>query len=998
MIWPPFSLTNSLRSENGWLSKSSRCNLRSCATATIRARSLCLPSYNRGRPSIDYAYSHTTYESWSRLHQKPFLNLRLAPSRKCFTLPELSSGVAAGELGVNSEDYRLPTNVKPKHYDLTIRTDLEKHTFDGFVAVDLDVLKETSTIVLNTSQLKLGEASVYSDALKTEQIQSSTHVDAKTERVTITFGSALPAGTKAKLRIGFTGELDTSMAGYYRSKWTDDGKAKYYGLTQFEPTAARKAFPCWDEPLLKATFAVTMISREGTTNLSNMPAISEEVYVPGASADSLSKTPDLAKFLAGLTIGDQSQEKWKITRFDTTPPMSTYIVAWANGKFAYLEDSYTSPLSGKKRPLRIYATKDHIHQAQFALDVKKKSLPLYEQVFDVEYPLPKLDTVVASDFDSGAMENWGLITGRTSAFLVDPEKAELRAKMNVADTQCHEVAHMWFGNITTMSWWDNLYLNEGFATLMGEVIIPSEIWPEWKPESRFINMHLVDALAQDAQLSSHPIEVECPDANKINQIFDSLSYSKAASVLRMLASYVGEDRFLKGVSIYLKQHLYANSVTRDLWEGVAESTGIDVPKVMDNWVSKMGFPVISVTETDKSIHVRQDRFLSSGPADPKENETIWTIPLQILSVNGHGKAVIDKDAILEEREQTIPLDTSKPFKLNADTTGLYRVLYTPERLAKIASEAAKENSVFTLNDRMGLVYDTMALSKAGFTKVSSALTLMEILKDEKEFLVRDSIAGNLGNLRSVWFEHDEVREKLGEFARNLFLPVVKQLGFEYSPSDSSDTVALRTLAIGTAVVGKDKGVVEELRARFKHYMDTGDDSKIPADLVRQTYSVAVRYGGRKEYDAMRKIYQKPKTPTAGQAAIAAMCSVDNLELAKETLEFMKTQARDQDVIWFIAQLGSNHGTRRLMAQYFKDNYWDLYKRFEGNFILAALVKMSLGTLSTQRDYDEAVEFFKDKDTSKYQLAYQQVLDNIKDRSIVIERSTSDVLQWLQGRK
>ncbi|TFK50212.1 hypothetical protein OE88DRAFT_1736470 [Heliocybe sulcata] len=917
----------------------------------------------------------------------------------------MSSGVAAAEPDVNSEDYRLPTNIKPKHYDLTIRTDLEKHTFDGFVTVDLDVLKETSTIVLNTSQLKLGEASVYSDALKTEQIQSSTDVNTKTERATITFGSALPIGSKAKLRIGFTGELDTSMAGYYRSKWTEDGKAKYYGLTQFEPTAARKAFPCWDEPLLKATFAVTMISRESTTNLSNMPAISEEVYVPGASADSLSKTPDLAKFLAGLTIGDQSQDKWKITRFDTTPPMSTYIVAWANGEFAYLEDSYTSPLSGKKRPLRIYATKDHIHQAQFALDVKKKSLPLYEQVFDVEYPLPKLDTLVASDFDAAWC--YGEL-GRTTAFLVDPEKAELRAKMKIADTQCHEVAHMWFGNITTMSWWDNLYLNEGNypewvssilpACIAVDVLILEKIWPEWKPESRFVNMHLVRALNQDAQLSSHPIEVECPDANKINQIFDSLSYSKAASVLRMLSSYVGEDRFLKGVSIYLKKHLYANSVTRDLWEGVAESTGIDVPKVMDNWVSKTGFPVISVTETDKGIHVRQDRFLSSGPADPKENETIWTVPLQILSVNGHGEAVIDKDAILDEREKMIPLDTSKPFKLNANTTGLYRVLYTPERLAKTASEAAKENSVFTLNDRMGLVYDTMALSKAGFTKLSSALTLMEILKDEKEFLVRDSIAGNLTNLRGVWFEHDEIREKLGEFARDLFLPVVKRLGFEYSPSDSSDTVALRTLAIGTAVTGKDQGVVEELRGRFKHYLDTGDDSKIPADLVRQIYRVAVRYGGRKEYDAMREIYQKPKTPTASQAAIAAMCSVDDLELAKETLDFMKTQARDQDVIWFIAQLGWNHATRRLMAQYFKDNYWDLYKRFEGNFTLTYLIKMSLGTLSTQRDYDETVEFFKDKDTSKYQLAYQQMLDNIKDRLTVIERSTSDVLQWLQGRK
>lgn len=236
-----------------------------------------------------------------------------------------------------------------------------------------------------------------------------------------------------------------------------------------QPTAARRAFPCWDEPALKATFSVTLVSRADTVSLANMSAVSEEVYTPGGATST-----DVSSWLASKLSGSEPPEQWKITKFAKTPPMSTYIVAWANGPFAFVEDTYTSPLSGTVRPLRVYTTPDVIHQAQFALEVKKRVLPLYEQVFDIEYPLPKLDTLVATDFDAGAMENWGLITGRTAAFLLDPAKADLNGKKQIAVTQSHEVAHMWFGNITTMEWWDNLYLNEGFASLMGETIILGE--------------------------------------------------------------------------------------------------------------------------------------------------------------------------------------------------------------------------------------------------------------------------------------------------------------------------------------------------------------------------------------------------------------------------------------------------------------------------------------------------------------------------------------------
>ncbi|KAJ3574305.1 hypothetical protein NP233_g1859 [Leucocoprinus birnbaumii] len=495
-----------------------------------------------------------------------------------------------------SDQYRLPTDVKPVHYDVTIKTDLENQIFEGFVRIDLDVKEATSRIVLNTSDLDLGTAWLSSDSVKVDQVLSAQTFDKESERVSYELGITLPAGSKASLKVAFKGELTGSMMGYYKSTYEEDGKTKYYALTQFEPTAARRAFPCWDEPLLKATFGVTLISRADTTNLSNMPAVSEDVITPNTQA--AKGDAGYEALFAGLKDGE-----WKVTKFENTPPMSSYIVAFANGHFKYLEDSVVLPLSGKTLPLRIYTTAEHIHQAQFALDVKKAVLPLYEKVFDVGYPLPKLDTLVASDFDAGAMENWGLITGRTNAFLLDPKKADLQAKKQIASTQSHEVAHMWFGNITTMEWWNYLYLNEWFCYPDGRGHHRG-VFPEWKVDSNFISEHLNRALNLDAKPSSHAIEVDCPDANHINQargssyfvlvsklikfkIFDSLSYSKAASVLRMLSNYVGEDRFLKGVSIYLKNKLYQNSVTTDLWDGISKATGIDIPKVMDNWVTKV---------------------------------------------------------------------------------------------------------------------------------------------------------------------------------------------------------------------------------------------------------------------------------------------------------------------------------------------------------------------------------------------------------------------------
>ncbi|SCZ99097.1 BZ3500_MvSof-1268-A1-R1_Chr3-1g05810 [Microbotryum saponariae] len=937
----------------------------------------------------------------------------------------------------DAEQVRLTDKVVPSHYELVIKTDLEKLSFSGTAEITIDVLEDVPSLVLNVAEPLIIQHAVLSHtSLKTESTRpaSELKLHTKRERIEITFAGGHVAAGQVKLALRWQGELDNSMQGYYRSSYPapggKDGDTAFYALTQFEPTQARRAFPCFDEPAFKATYAIKMISRTDSVALSNCEVTDTKHLGSGgafprtdlltdaffteagpAATKTEGKTEGTVAAPASKTVsyGD-FKDDWTLTTFAKTPKVSTYLVAFANGPFEYIEASYKSPLSGRTVPMRAYATKDNIHQAGLALETKVRILPIYESMFDIEYPLSKLDTLVASDFDAGAMENWGLITGRTSAYLYDPKKSGIRTKKVVIGVQSHEVAHQWFGNIVTFDWWHGLWLNESFATLIGEVIMIDEIEPSWKIHSSFINEHLSGAFRLDSLRSSHPIEMPCPDEETIQQIFDAISYSKGASVLKMLSNYIGQKTFIHGVSLYLKKFLYGNTITTDLWDGIAKASGKDVAKIMENWTKKVGFPVITVEETSEGLKVTQNRFLSTGDPIPEEDETIWQIPLELLIVKD-GKADVNHDLLLIERSTVIPIKdvANVTYKFNSETCGVYRTLYPEDRLAKLGEEAGKENTHFSLSDRMGLVGDAMALATSGYAKTSGALTLFSKLTNEKENLVWQAVGDSLGSISATWWEQPEdVRGAISKLRRTLFGPVADRLGFEYSDDDDVDTIELRTMAISVAAAADDPATLAEYKRRFALFLEKDDESLIPSDLRDSIFAQSVKHGGEAEYEKILSVYNKPETPAHRTSAMKALCATTDQALLDRTFNMLKgddvrTQGRTSsmtfaDFAYFTSSLAANCVAKRQIWQFLQDNYEMITKRFKGNFSIGGVIRSCFSTLTTEEDAAAVEAWSKGIDSSAWNQSLSQGLDRMRSNAKWLDRDAKDVEQWLKENK
>ena len=700
------------------------------------------------------------------------------------------------------------------------------------------------------------EAGKQSQRLKTIDIS----YDEKKSRVTLKFPEEIPTAQNAVLTVSFTGILNHEMAGFYRSEYKSaakdttafhDGQNHHMFSTQFESSDARRAFPCMDEPNLKAELTLSLEVPEDQTAISNMPVKETK---------------------------KSSREGWKIVEFEKAPKMSTYLYAWAFGDFEYIEDHTKRSYQGKRLPVRVYTTKGLKNQGAFALENAHKVIDLFSDVFGVEYPLPKSDLLCVHEFAAGAMEHWGLVTYRTTAVLFDEETSDQKYKNQIAYVVAHELAHQWFGNLVTMDWWSELWLNEGFATWVGWYAV-DKLYPDWNVFGQFVCEGGQTALTLDSVRGSHPIEVPVKDALEVDQIFDAISYLKGSSVIRMLAAYLGEDTMLKGVSNYLKKHAYSNATTNDLWSALSSASGKDVNSFADNWVRKIGFPLLTVTEHSGHISVKQSRFLSTGDVKAKDDETTWNVPLIIKT---SAQSTEHTTATLTTKKETINNIDGSFYKLNSDTTGFYRTSYPPARLAKLG----EQKDQLSVEDKIGLIGDASALAISGDSTTTALLGLLESFQDEKSYLVWQQILiSSLGTIQAVFDQDAKISEGLRKYVLKLVSPAVERVGWKFDKSEGFLDAQLRALLIGVAGLAGHEAIIKESMKQFKEF-NAGNEKAIHPNLRSAVFKIAVKNGGSEAYEAVKKDFKTTTGVFNKEMDLQAMGNIKSTELATEHFNWM----------------------------------------------------------------------------------------------------------------
>ncbi|KAF2759296.1 hypothetical protein EJ05DRAFT_438001 [Pseudovirgaria hyperparasitica] len=853
----------------------------------------------------------------------------------------------------------LPKNVKAVHYDLTLEPNFETFKYGGKVIIDLDVIDDTTSISLNTLELDIHSTKVFSGST---EITSSPeiHYNEDTQTTKVSFNEVLPAGSEARLEQTFTGTLNDNMAGFYRSSYKgSDGSTKYLATTQMEPTDARRAFPCFDEPALKSEFTITLVADKALTCLSNMDVASEKEVSGGKKA----------------------------VTFNKTPLMSTYLLAFIVGELKVIETN------AFRVPVRVFATPDRdIEHGRFSLELAAKTLEFYEKKFNSEFPLPKMDMVAIPDFSAGAMENWGLITYRVVDLLLDEKVSGASTKQRVAEVVQHELAHQWFGNLVTMDFWDGLWLNEGFATWMSWYSC-NAFYPEWKVWQGYVTDNLQSALSLDSLRSSHPIEVPVKRADEINQIFDAISYSKGSCVLRMISKYIGEETFMEGVRRYLKKHAYGNTQTEDLWAALSDASGKDVEKVMDIWTKNVGFPVVTVTENKDSIHVKQNRFLRTSDVKPEEDKTLYPVLLALRTKDG-----INEDLTLTEREANFKVKDLDFFKLNADHSGVYRTSYTPERLQKLG-QAAK-NGLLSVEDRAGMIADAGALAASGYQKTSGILSLLQGFKSEPEFVVWDEIISRIGSVRGAWvFEDETTKDALKSFQLDLIKDKAHELGWSFKDTDGHLEQQFKSMLFGSAGLAGDekiKAAAFDMLEKFK----AGDRTAIHPNIRSSVYAIGLSFADQKYYDLILNEYRTAGTSDERNTAMRVLGRAKSPELIKRTLTFpLSDEVKSQDIYLPLGGLRTHKEGIVALWSWVKENWDELEKKLPpGLTMLGSVVSICTSSFTSKEQMQDIEGFFAKKSTKGFDQSLAQSLDAVKAKAQWVERDGKDVKTWLAENK
>ncbi|XP_071788649.1 endoplasmic reticulum aminopeptidase 1-like [Asterias amurensis] len=871
-------------------------------------------------------------------------------------------------------DIRLPETTKPVHYELDMVTNLSNFKVTGSVNITFRCTTGVNSIVMHTKSMNLTSPERLQTLGGSAPAVTKMLIYEAHEQVYFEFSNALKPSTEYSIIISFSYKLSETLAGYYRSSYTEKGSQRFLATTQFEPTSARQAFPCFDEPQLKATFSMKMTRDKNLLSLFN------------------------TELLKTTLIDDNSEQDV----FKTTVKMSTYLVAFVVCDFAKISNITSSGTN-----ISVYTNPEKIGQAHLALDVLQKTIPFYESFFGVEYPLSKQDMIAIPDFSAGAMENWGLITYREASILYQEGVTSSGRKEWIVQTVTHELAHQWFGNLVTMEWWNDLWLNEGFASFV--MFLGSDNYnKEWKMMDQFTVFTTQNALWVDSHGNSHPISVDVKDPSEINAIFDGISYDKGSAIIRMLKDYLPDNVFQKGLQSYLKKFQFSNANTNDLWNSISEVANDgavgSLSDMMDTWTLQMGYPVVNLTRKGPQVCATQEHFLHSpnvkpSPDFPSPYNYRWIIPLTYFTSD----AMSEKKTKLMDKSQTevrFNLDINvRWIKANMNQSGFYRVNYDVDNWNALINQLKEDHTQLTAADRANLVDDAFSLAWADKLSHSIPLDMSLYLLKEHEYGPLSAAVSNLNKIGSV-MRSTKGYSSFVAYMLKLLTPQIdhiNQTGWDAETTHLGGF--LKTTVLSSAVHLGHPETVEHTKTLFRKWKEHG--TLVSADLRAIVYCSGIVHGTRDDWDFGWKKYNTTLAASEKTVLLRALsCTYDPFLINRYlhwSLDEDKISSQNTGTV--IAAVAGNPAGAHAALTFVIENWDILIERYEDSpFEISQIIKSVTSRISRQFEYDQASQFFishfNDSNTGKR--AVQQALENMKSNILWLSTHEVEVTNWFEA--
>nr|XP_045618493.1 glutamyl aminopeptidase-like isoform X1 [Procambarus clarkii] len=874
---------------------------------------------------------------------------------------------------------RLPTSVHPDHYDLYLCPNLSTKAFSGRVTIHITSSETRNYFLVHTKWLSITQTQVV--RVKGKQMQDVPIIEVfeyKPNEFWVIRTDDVEPG-RFQITTTYTGSLQKGILGFYYSEYTDaEGNSRGLATTKFEPTYARRAFPCLDEPSFKSTYNITIVRpSEGYIALSNMPVMKESLGAPSE----------------GLT---------EVT-FKKSVPMVTYLVCFIVCDFTFKEK-----ILGSGMPFRVYAPSDRIENTQYALDTGASILQMYERMFDMPFPLPKSDMAAIPDYSSGATEHWGIITYRETSIFYNEMQSSAANLQRVTAVISHELAHQWFGNLVTLEWWNDLWLNEGFASYV-EYKGVDYMYPDWDMDAQFLLKSLQVVMEIDACLSSHPIVKLVTTTDQINAMFDAISYKKGSSVLRMLENFMGEPAFQKGINSFLKKYCYGNAVTQDLWKEltcawtgcVPHNCKNDVGEIMDTWTRQMGYPVVNVVRTScEEVTLTQKRFLQDPAAqyDPSESEFgyKWDIPISYIT----SLDVRAQQAWLYREADNLKLKIDPEVlwvKVNTQQKGYYRVNYETHMWNELAKLCL--DKVVGTAERAGLYNDIFALADAALVDYSVALDFSRGLASETDYVPWDSVINHLITMERLLAETD-VYQPFCHYVLDLVKPIYTALGW----TDAGDHLQklLRIDVVSLACASGDKLCLKEAATELQRWIVDAQYSLAPG-TCRQVYRWGIVDAGTEEnWEVVWQRALVEQSATQLDNLYYGLANVQDTTILQRYIELAQDMknVRSQNFLHVLQYISSNPAGTDLVWDWVRSNWKWLVDRYSLNDrYLGQLIPCISKYFSTAEKLSQMKEFFGTyPEAGAGELNRAQALETVHFNIRWVDAYSAIIHNWLKSQK